>query len=338
MPQAWLWDTLGFATKGLIIFVVIAVSSGWVAMLFRRRRRVRRGQLEVQPLNQRFESLGDALTVSTHRTTPKELKKLHKAREEGDKGKRPATFVLDFEGDLFATGVESLREEVTAVLAAAKEQDEVVVRLESSGGAVSHYGLAAAQLARLRDRKLPVTVCIDRVAASGGYMMAAVANTIVAAPFAVVGSIGVIAELPNLHRLLKKHDIDFEEATAGEFKRTVSVFAQITEAGRKKFQEQLEETHRLFKDFVKTNRPSLQIDQVATGEFWLARRAQELGLVDQLGTSDDFLIARAKERSVYKVRFTPDLPWRERLGRVVAEAADRTTLKLLSRLTSLELR
>ncbi len=338
MPDAWLWDTLGFAAKSLVVVLAFGVSTALVAMLFRRRRLVRRGHLEVQRLNDRFDSLGDAVRFGTRRATRGELKKQQKARKALAKGEKPASYVIDFDGDLFATGVESLREEVTAVIGAAREQDEVVVRLESSGGAVSHYGLAASQLARLREKKLTVTVCIDRVAASGGYMMAAVANTIVAAPFSVVGSIGVIAEVPNLHRLLKRHDIDFEEATAGEFKRTVSLFAEITQAGRRKFQEQLEETHRLFKDFVRTHRPKLEIDKVSTGEFWLGTRALELGLVDQVGTSDDFLLARAKEREVYRVKFTPERPWRERLGRVVAEAVDRSVLKLFDRLVKLELR
>jgi serine protease SohB len=338
MPDAWMWDTLGFAAKSLVVVVAFGVSTALVAMLFRRRRGVRRGHLEVQKLNERFEALGDAVDFGAHRKSRGELKKLQKARRAKAKGEKPASFVLDFDGDLFATGVESLREEVTAVLAAAREQDEVVVRLESSGGAVSHYGLAASQLARLREKKLSLTICIDRVAASGGYMMAAVANTIVAAPFSVIGSIGVIAEVPNVHRLLKRHDIDFEEATAGEFKRTVSFFAEITEAGRKKFQEQLEETHRLFKDFVKTHRPNLQIDQVSTGEFWLASRALELGLVDRLGTSDDYLLAQAKERELFRVKFIPQRPLRDRLSHLVAEAVDRSVLKLFDRLLRLELR
>ena len=172
----------------------------------------------------------------------------------------------------------------------------------------------------MRDKSIKLTVCIDRVAASGGYMMACVADTVVAAPFAIIGSIGVVAQVPNLHRLLKKHDVDFQEMTAGEFKRTVSVFGEITERGRRKFQEELEDTHMLFKEFVKAHRPKLDLDQVATGEHWLARRAMELGLVDQLRTSDEYLVDRAREASLYEVTFERPRSLRERLGRAAANA------------------
>ncbi|TMA09503.1 MAG: protease SohB, partial [Deltaproteobacteria bacterium] len=205
------------------------------------------------------------------------------------------------------------------------------VRLESAGGAVPHYGLAAAQLMRVRDKSIKLTVCIDRVAASGGYMMACVADTVVAAPFAIIGSIGVVAQVPNFHRLLKKHDVDFQEMTAGEFKRTVSVFGEITERGRKKFQEELEDTHSLFKQFVKANRPKLDLDQVATGEHWLARRGLELGLVDQLRTSDEYLIDRAAGANLYKVSFERPRSLRERLGVLAADAIDRSAVLQLLR-------
>lgn len=338
MPDTFIWDTLGFAIRAALVVVAIAAVLIVAAIAFRRQRRFNRGQLEVRPLHHRLRDLADALSFGTHRLKPKDLKQQRKQRAGETGGSKPAVYVLDFEGDILATPVESLREEVTAVLSAAQNGDEVLVRLESSGGAVSHYGLAAAQLARLREKKIPLTICIDRVAASGGYMMACVADSIVAAPFSIIGSIGVVAEVPNFHRLLKKHDVDFEEATAGEFKRTVSLLGEITEAGRKKFQEQLEETHRLFKDFVKTYRPRLEIDKVATGEFWLAKRAQELGLVDALSTSDDVLISKVKDKDVFKVTYTPERPWRERLGRLVAEAAEHTVLRLLSKWWGLQLR
>jgi serine protease SohB len=239
-------------------------------------------------------------------------------------------FVLEFKGDLFASAVRNLREEVTAIIAAGGKDDEVVVRLESAGGAVPHYGLAAGQLMRLRDKAIKVTVCIDRIAASGGYMIACVADKIVAAPFAIIGSIGVVAQVPNVHRLLKKHDVDFQEMTAGEFKRTVSVFGEITEKGLQKFKEELEDTHLLFKEFVKANRPKLDIEQVATGEHWLARRGLELGLVDQLGTSDEYLVARAAERDLYQVAFERARSLRERLGSLATNAIDRSLSALLS--------
>jgi serine protease SohB len=330
-------ETLTFGAKGFIVFLTIVATLSVAVSLLSRRRRAGRPRLDVKLLNQRYEALGDALRHGV--IGPKAFKAWVKARKKKkDDETRPTVYVLDFDGDLLATSVTSLREEVSAITAVAKPQDEVVVRLESPGGAVSHYGLAAAQLARLREKNVKLTVCVDRVAASGGYMMACVADRIVAAPFAIIGSIGVVAQVPNLHRLLKKHDVDFEEMTAGEFKRTVSVFGEITPKGRQKFIEQLDETHSLFKQFVKTNRPKLDVDQVATGEYWLARRGVELGLVDQLSTSDDYLIDRVKDANVYSVSFKPEHGWRQRLGRASAEIVERAVMRVLTRLQSLELR
>jgi len=322
-----LHDALGFAARGFIVFATIALTVLFcVAVL--RRRRPRGSWLHVKPLNKQIEALGDALRGNLMKR--RELRRLRRKRKKVDAG-RPNVFVLDFKGDLFATAVRNLREEVTAITAVAGKGDEVVVRLESAGGAVPHYGLAAAQLMRVRDKSIKLTVCIDRVAASGGYMMACVADAVVAAPFAIIGSIGVVAQVPNFHRLLKKHDVDFQEMTAGEFKRTVSVFGEITERGRKKFQEELEDTHSLFKQFVKAHRPKLDLDQVATGEHWLAPRGLELGLVDQLRTSDEYLIDRAGEANLYQVTFERPRTLRERLGRVAADAIDRSAVLQLLR-------
>jgi serine protease SohB len=325
-----------FAAKGFVVFLVIGASAV-VLFSLGRRRRISGGQIEVRKLNRRFEALADSVRAGT--MGRKAFKAMMKARgKEAESTGRSKVYVFDFEGDLLATAVEKLREEITAVSAVAKPEDEIVVRIESPGGGVPHYGLAAAQLARLRERKLKLTVCIDRVAASGGYMMACVADHIVAAPFSIIGSIGVVASVPNMHRLLKKHDVDFQEVTAGEYKRTVTVFGELTEKGKQKFQDQLDETHTLFKDFVKSQRPKLDVDKVATGEYWLGRRALELGLVDRLATSDDYLLARAQDSDVYRVAYKPERPWRERLGRAVVELADVAVLKVLSRLASLELR
>jgi serine protease SohB len=277
-----LHEVLAFAAKGFVVFATVALTVAFCVSIVRRKRPAG-SRLRVERLNRRIEALGDALRGKLLRK--KELRKLRKTRKKAEAeppGEKPNVFVLDFKGDLFASAVGNLREEITAIAAVAGKEDEVVIRLESAGGAVPHYGLAAAQLLRLRDKAIKVTVCIDRIAASGGYMMACVADRILAAPFAIIGSIGVVAQVPNFHRLLKKHDIDFQEMTAGEFKRTVSVFGEITERGRKKFQEELEDTHVLFKEFVKANRPKLDLDQVATGEHWLARRGMDLGLVDEL--------------------------------------------------------
>jgi serine protease SohB len=331
-----LHDALGFAAKGLIVFATIAVTVLFcVAVL--RRRRPRGSWLRVKRLNQQIEALGDALRSSTMQKN--ELRKLRKNRkkvEAGRIGAKPNVFVLEFKGDLFATAVRNLREEVTAITAVAGKGDEVVIRLESAGGAVPHYGLAAAQLMRLREKAIKLTVCIDRIAASGGYMMACVADRIVAAPFAIIGSIGVVAQVPNFHRLLEKHDVDFQEMTAGEFKRTVSVFGEITERGRKKFQEELEDTHLLFKEFVKVHRPKLDLDQVSTGEHWLARRGLDLGLVDELRTSDEFLVDRAAVANVYQVSFERARSLRERLGALAAKSIDRLLVVLLTRVISLD--
>ncbi|MGK3627588.1 protease SohB, partial [Acinetobacter sp. A11] len=147
-------------------------------------------------------------------------------------------FVLDFKGDIQASAVENLREEITLILATAKAgRDRIVVRLESPGGMVHGYGLAAAQLVRLRDAGFHLTICVDKVAASGGYMMACIANEIIAAPFAIVGSIGVVAQVPNFNRLLKEHNVDFELYTAGQYKRTVTMFGENTPEGKAKFEE-----------------------------------------------------------------------------------------------------
>lgn len=331
-------EALVFAAKGFVVFLTV-VSIAAVLFALGRRRRLGGARLEVRQLNDRFLALADTLRHEIW--TKKDLKALFKERkkEHGQEApQKPSVFVLDFSGDILASATRSLREEITAVTEVAKPEDEVVVRLESPGGAVPHYGLAAAQLARLKEKKVKLTVCIDRVAASGGYMMACVADQIIAAPFSIIGSIGVVAQVPNVHRLLKKHDVDIQEMTAGEFKRTVSVLGEITEKGRAKFQAQLEETHALFKDFVQSQRPKLDVGQVSTGEYWLGRRAKELGLVDLLGTSDGYLLERSRQANLYRLHYKPERSLRERMGGAAADAADRALVAVLSRLMGLELR
>ncbi|HER35448.1 MAG: protease SohB [Halothiobacillaceae bacterium] len=221
---------------------------------------------------------------------------------EGDSTTSPRTFVIRFSGDIRASAVEALREEVTAVLQAAEpERDCVLLVLDSPGGVVPGYGLAAAQLARLRDAKIELVAIVDRVAASGGYMMAAVANRIVAAPFAIVGSIGVVAQLPNIHRLLKRNDIDVELHTAGQYKRTLTLLGENTEAGREKFREELEQTHQLFKQFLNRYRPQLDLDKLATGEHWYGEDALELGLIDAIGTSDDLILEAVDSGDAFEI-------------------------------------
>ncbi|MGA1370799.1 MAG: protease SohB, partial [Pseudomonadales bacterium] len=243
-------------------------------------------------------------------------------RNAPESERRSRVFVLDFEGDVQASAVKQLREEITAILTTATPEDEILVRLESPGGLVHGYGLAASQLARVRDQGVPLTVCVDKVAASGGYLMAAVANRIVSAPFAVVGSIGVVAQIPNVHRLLKRHDVDVEVLTAGKYKRTLTVFGENTAEAREKFVEELEEIHKLFQSFVSVYRPSLPLDVVATGEAWHGQRALELGLVDELGTSDACLVARSEGADLFEVRWVEH---RRPIDRLLAQMESRLT-------------
>jgi serine protease SohB len=320
-----LWDTVGFAGKGVIVFFVFAACT---LVFFARAARAARagrssgGHLRVQRLNDALKHSAERLRGAMMK--PKEYKARRKALAKAAKTEsfpQKNLFVLDFKGDILASAVENLRHEITALCEVAAEGDEVVVRLESAGGAVHSYGFAASQLARIRSKGLELTVCVDRVAASGGYMMACVAERIVAAPFAILGSIGVVSPMPNLHRLLDKFGIDYENFTAGEYKRTVSPLAEITPKGRKKYQEQLEEVHQLFKDHVHENRPSVDIDEVATGEHWHGIRAAELGLVNELMTSDDYLISKVDDANIYKLSFRRPRNVRDRLSGFVRAAS-----------------
>ncbi|OCG02237.1 protease SohB [Gilliamella sp. wkB112] len=248
------------------------------------------------------------------------------AEETPDKAKAKL-FVLSFNGSMDAHEVEELRQEITAVLAIIKPEDEVVVKLESPGGVVHGYGLAASQLLRFRTRNIPFTAVVDKVAASGGYMMACTANKIVAAPFAIVGSIGVVAQIPNFNRLLKKHDVDIELQTAGAYKRTLTMFGENTDEGRQKFKQELEETHLLFKDFVKEYRPNVDIEQVATGEHWFASQAKDKGLVDEISTSDDFILSHLESHKIISVKYQRKQKLSEKLSKNVVKGLERLFLR-----------
>jgi serine protease SohB len=281
-------------------------------------RRRSPGRLEVRALNRHLDELRDSLQAAM--LPRRKLKRWLKSRRKQEKraDRRPGeprrrVFVLGFHGDLRASAVSSLREEISAVITTARPEDEVLLRLESYGGLVHSYGLAASQLVRLKSADIRLTVAIDRVAASGGYLMACVADRILAAPFAVLGSIGVIAQLPNFHRLLDKHQVDFEQFKAGEFKRTVTVFGENTDADRAKFQEEIEQTHELFKAFVSEHRPTLDLQQVATGEHWYGRQALELKLLDELRTSDDYLLEASRSADIYELRYRGRRHWMARL-------------------------
>ncbi|MDG4596717.1 MAG: protease SohB [Candidatus Contendobacter sp.] len=314
------------AKTATLVAAVLVMVGGIVALATRGGGESdQRGRLDIRHLNQDYDGMALALKAATlPKKALKQARKEQKARDkQHDKTARRRVFVLNFHGDLRAAAVASLREEVTAVLTVAQPEDEVMVRLESAGGLVHGYGLAAAQLLRIRDRRVKLTVAVDKVAASGGYLMACVADRIIAAPFAILGSIGVIAQLPNFNRLLKKHDIDYEQFMAGEYKRTVTLFGENTDKGRHKFQEEIEATHALFKDFVKTHRPRLDLDQVATGEYWYGTRALERQLADELRTSDDYLLDASASADLYEVTYTNKKPWLARLLTHAGEALAR---------------
>jgi serine protease SohB len=306
----------------------------------------KKGELDITDLSEQFsETEEDIIHALLDKDELKEKEKADKkqAKEKAKADKKAAksgddkadakahVFVVDFNGSIDAKEVSSLREEVTAILSVAKPEDEVFIRLESGGGMVHGYGLASSQLDRIRQHNIPLTVSVDKVAASGGYMMACVANKIISAPFAILGSIGVIAQVPNFNKLLKKHDIDFEQFTAGEFKRTVTMFGENTEKGKEKFIEELEETHVLFKNFVSERRPSLDIVKVATGELWFGTSGLELGLVDSIQTSDDDLQGKSKSHKVVAIKYEVKKGLAEKFSKAASLSAESFLGKLLQR-------
>ena len=300
---------LFLAKIATFVVATVVLLSIVFAMSQKNKNAGERGHLEVTQLNELFEDMRDAMKSAVmdeavykaefkqqqkdKQKKAKELKKASKKAaknglEESVEAPKPRVFVVNFNGNITASAVTHLREEITAMLSLATEKDEIVVRLESGGGLVHSYGLASSQLDRIRKRNIPLTVCVDKVAASGGYMMACVADKILAAPFAILGSIGVVAQLPNFHKVLKKHDVDYELLTAGEYKRTLTMFGENTDSGREKFLEELQDTHDLFKEFVSQHRPQVDIEKIATGEVWYGLRAVDVALVDELQTSDEY--------------------------------------------------
>jgi len=333
----FIFDYASFLAKTVTIVIAIIVVLVVIASMRGRGRRSAGGQLHVTKLNDFYKGLRDRLEGSLldkarlkalRKAQAKDLKKDKKSTET-----RQRVYVLDFDGDIKASATENMRNEITALLTLATPKDEVVLRLESGGGMVHSYGLASSQLARIRQAGIPLTICIDKVAASGGYMMACIGNRIISAPFAVLGSIGVVAQLPNVNRLLKKHDIDFEVLTAGEYKRTLTVFGENTEKGREKFQEDLDITHELFKNFVASYRPQLQIDEVATGEVWLGLAAKDKQLVDELKTSDEYLSEKAKTADVFHLHYAERRSLQQRVGLAATASVDRLVTGWWAKLT-----
>lgn len=329
----YLYEYLAFLAKSASLVAVIAIGVVSVLLVLARQKSGK-GALEIEDLSTRYEELQQQMEQALLEKS--EIKKREKARKAADKARRKneseeskgRVFVIDFKGGMEAKEVASLREEVSSVLAIAKSDDEVVVRLESGGGVVHGYGLCASQLQRIRDRGIHLTVAIDKVAASGGYMMACVAQHIIAAPFAIVGSIGVVAQLPNFNRLLQKHDIDYEQHTAGKYKRTLTLFGKNDDEGRQKFCAELESIHQQFKGFIASHRPRIDLDSVATGEHWLASEAKKLHLVDEIRTSDDYLQSLYDKKQVVAVRFKQPKGLSERLGKGVSTGIEAGLMRL----------
>lgn len=322
---------LEILTVLLVILVIVSL-----IMSHRQHNKVKVGELEIKDLLEEFDS--QVRVLRDFNFSEEELKQQAKAEKKAEKqkakkrkeklkkgetvddAKKGCVYILDFHGDISASETTALREEISAILGVAKPEDEVLLRLESPGGIVHDYGFAASQLARLKQRGIKLTIAVDKVAASGGYMMACIADKIVSAPFAIIGSIGVVAQIPNIHRLLKKYDVDVDVMTAGEFKRTVTMFGENTEKGKQKFQQELEETHQLFKQFVLQNRPHLDIDKIATGEHWFGTQALELKLVDEITTSDDLILDKMKEKRVLAVKYRLKKSLIKKLGRQAEES------------------
>ncbi|MBL4942040.1 MAG: protease SohB [Colwellia sp.] len=339
----FLAKTVTFVVAVIAIVAVIAASA--------IKQKHKKGELEITDLSEQFEEVEqDVIHALLNKDELKQKEKADKllakkkAKEDKILAKKKAKsddeelveskskiFVIDFKGSIDAKEVSSLREEVSAILSVATKEDEVFVRLESGGGMVHGYGLASSQLDRIRQHEIPLTVSVDKVAASGGYMMACVANNIIAAPFAILGSIGVIAQLPNFNKLLKKNNIEFEQFTAGEFKRTVTMFGENTEKGKEKFIEELEETHVLFKNFVSEHRPSLDLDKVATGEHWFGTKALELDLVDSIQTSDDYLQKLSKSHKIVAIKYEIKKGLAEKFAKAASLSAESILGKLMQK-------
>ena len=329
--MGFLFEYLMFlAQAATIVIALLIVISALASLGSKGQSKANEGRLTTLKLNDRIRDLKYSLESKISDSSLVKKVRRQEAKEESKKNKRTKkeqkkalrdsktgdgsqnkkleetekrAFVVIFEGDVKASSLENLRLEITAILTLANEADEVVVCIESPGGMVHSYGLAASQLERIKARGIPLTVAVDKVAASGGYLMACVADKIIAAPFALLGSIGVVAQIPNVHKLLKKNDVDVELLTAGKYKRTLSIFGENTDEGRQKFLEEIEDVHLLFQEFVTNNRPNLDIKKVATGEAWYGKRALNLNLVDQLLTSDEYIVDLCSDRSVYQVKW-----------------------------------
>ncbi len=333
-----------FLAKTITIVVAVLVILGGIfsASGARTRKEPHQGEVKIAHLNERFEEMEHHLTQAV--LTKEQLKAKEKAdkkkeKEEKKKNKNIDTeerkkriYVIDFNGDVEASSAESLGQTITAVLTMAEPKDEIVLRLESPGGQVHAYGFASSQVRRIKDHDIPLTICVDKMAASGGYMMACNADKILAAPFAILGSVGVVAELPNFNRVLRKYDVDYDIYTAGDFKRTVTMLGENTEEGKKKFNEEIEATHQLFKNHVSTHRPHLNIEKIATGEHWYGSQCIELGLIDEICTSDEYIFAQRNDADIYEVTFEFKRSMAEKLGLNLETLMERTLVRVWQKL------
>lgn len=303
-----------FIFQTVVIVAALLVLIAFIASLVSKNKE--QAGLEVKDLNEKFRKNYKVLQKKLF--NKKEFKKIIKNEKTDNKTEKKIekqkVFILNFKGDIKASAVNQLRDEISAVLGVATQKDQVFLRLESPGGMVHSYGLAASQLQRIRDKKIPLIVSVDKIAASGGYMMASIADRIISAPFAIIGSIGVVASLPNFSKILKKNDVEYLEITAGEYKRTLTPLGEITEPGMKKFKEQIEQTHTLFKDHVKRQREQVDLEKVATGEYWYGSQAKELKLVDEIGTSDDYLLSLNETHSLLEVSMSQKKSLKEKLA------------------------
>ena len=280
-----------------------------------------KGNLIVTNINNQLLSLEKNIKKSILNSS--DYKKYLKLRKKNKKNINKKLYVIDFCGNIKATEIKSLRREISAVILSFKKGDEVLLRLENSGGTVHEHGLAASQLKRIKDKKIPLTICVDKVAASGGYMMACVANKIIASPFSIIGSIGVLAQVPNFNKLLKKKGIDFEQHTAGNYKRTVTMFGENTAKDRKKLNEQLEDIHILFKNFIKNERKNVDIEKVATGEYWYGKNALDLNLIDKIMTSDEYILLAKERFDIIHIKYKPTETLSDKLTKLSSRISNR---------------
>ena len=313
-----------FLAKIITVVVAIVFVVGAVVAQGSKGKGASSGSITIDNLNEHFDDYKRQLQQAVisedafkklEKDKKKEAKKKQKQNKKTpDADAKPRLFTLNFEGDVKASAVEQLREEVTAILTVAEKSDVIMINIESPGGMVHTYGLAASQLQRIKDAEIPLTVCVDKVAASGGYLMACVADKIISAPFAIIGSIGVLAQIPNFNRVLKKFDVDYEVMTAGEHKAPITMFGEITDKGRGKLKEELEDTHELFKNFIADYRPQVDIDHVATGEVWYGKRAITHKLVDAIQTSDSYLLEMSNSHDIYQISFEEKQSLQQKLG------------------------